>query len=181
MTRHVALLRGINVGRARRVAMSDLRSLLTSLGYTNARTLLNSGNAVFDAPSGRPAEIAAQIHSAMAARLGVSAQVVVKPACDISASVAENPWTLTVTDPSRLLVVFTQTRDDLASLAQLKPRDWAPEAFALGAEAAYLWCADGILQSKLAQDVGRLLGERGTTRNWSTVLKLDALIRSGAG
>ncbi|MGH7659270.1 MAG: DUF1697 domain-containing protein, partial [Gemmatimonadales bacterium] len=44
--RHVALLRGINVGTARRVAMADLRALMESLGYTGVRTLLNSGNVV---------------------------------------------------------------------------------------------------------------------------------------
>ena len=40
----IALLRGVNVGRAKRVAMADLRSLLEGLGCTEVRTLLNSGN-----------------------------------------------------------------------------------------------------------------------------------------
>src|SRR5204863_1567267 len=47
---HVALLRGINVGTAKRVAMADLRQLMTGLGYSDVRTLLNSGNVVFTAP-----------------------------------------------------------------------------------------------------------------------------------
>ncbi|HSD71146.1 MAG TPA: DUF1697 domain-containing protein, partial [Thermoanaerobaculia bacterium] len=42
--RHVALIRGINVGRAKRVAMADLRALVGDLGYGDVRTLLNSGN-----------------------------------------------------------------------------------------------------------------------------------------
>ena len=46
-TRLVALLRGINVGRNKRVAMSELRDLLTGLGYADVKTLLQSGNAVF--------------------------------------------------------------------------------------------------------------------------------------
>jgi len=49
--RYVALLRGINVGRAKRIAMADLRTLVESLGYTGVRSLLNSGNVVFDAGS----------------------------------------------------------------------------------------------------------------------------------
>ena len=44
MNRYVALLRGIDVGRAKRLAMADLRVLLESLAYRNVRTLLNSGN-----------------------------------------------------------------------------------------------------------------------------------------
>ncbi len=45
--RQVALLRGINVGRANRVAMVDLRALFETMGYIDVRTLLNSGNVVF--------------------------------------------------------------------------------------------------------------------------------------
>ena len=47
MTECVALLRGINVGRAKRIAMAELRGLVAELGFTNVRTVLNSGNVVF--------------------------------------------------------------------------------------------------------------------------------------
>jgi uncharacterized protein (DUF1697 family) len=46
MSTQVALIRGINVGKAKRLAMADLRALLGRLGYRDARTLLNSGNDV---------------------------------------------------------------------------------------------------------------------------------------
>ena len=68
---HVALLRGINVGRAKRVAMADLRSLVERLGYTDVRTLLNSGNVVFTSTSARSGGAEARIEAAIAARLGV--------------------------------------------------------------------------------------------------------------
>ena len=48
--RYIALWRGINVGKAKRLAMADLKALLAELGATDVATLLNSGNAVFDAP-----------------------------------------------------------------------------------------------------------------------------------
>ena len=51
MSRHVALLRGINVGKAKRIAMADLKTLMERLGYREVRTLLNSGNVVFTAPA----------------------------------------------------------------------------------------------------------------------------------
>ena len=47
---HVALLRGINVGKAKRVPMADLRTLCEELGYGDVSTLLNSGNLIFSAP-----------------------------------------------------------------------------------------------------------------------------------
>lgn len=67
MPKFVALLRGVNVGRAKRVPMAELRSLLGELGYTSVATLLNSGNAVFHAPKGTSAQHAADIAAAMKA------------------------------------------------------------------------------------------------------------------
>jgi uncharacterized protein (DUF1697 family) len=56
---------------------------------------------------------------------------------------------------------------------------WAPDALAVGRRAAYLWCADGVLDSRLSQAFGRQFGEDTTTRNWSTVLKLHAAASQG--
>ena len=64
MPTFVALLRGVNVGKAKRVPMAELRALLSGLGYTGVATLLNSGNAVFHAPRGTPAKHSADIAAA---------------------------------------------------------------------------------------------------------------------
>ena len=53
--------------------------------------------------------------------------------------------------------------------------DWTPEAFALGARVAYLWCPDGILKSRVAAAVERILGQAVTSRNWATMQKLHLL------
>src|SRR5204862_6684845 len=75
--RYVALIRGINVGRAKRVAMADLRALVEDLGYGEVRTLLNSGNVVFRVPAARRGDIPGRIEKAITAWLGVSTRVVV--------------------------------------------------------------------------------------------------------
>lgn len=182
--RHVALIRGINVGRAKRVAMAELRALVEELGYGEVRTLLNSGNVVFDVP-GTPARgaadgIAGRIEAALAARTGVSARVTVLAAGELAEVVAENPLGEVATDPSRLLVtVLTNPAADRPRLAPLGEREWAPGALALGARAAYLWCPEGILASPLPEAVGRVLGDAATARNWATILKLHALAGDG--
>src|SRR5262245_44497169 len=102
--RQVALLRGINVGRAKRVAMADLRALVEGLGYTDVRTLLNSGNVVFTAARGTPAQAAARIEKALTADLGVSARVTVLTAQELADAVAENPLLKVADNDSRLLV-----------------------------------------------------------------------------
>ena len=175
MKRHIALLRGINVGTAKRVAMADLRTLMEGLGHAGVRTLLNSGNVVFDAKSGTPAKLAAQLKAAILAQAGVDCEVIVKTAADIAAAIAEHPLRAHANDDSRLLVMFTQDAATLAELAPLQATDWSPEAFAVGTHAAWLWCAGGINDSPLGKAVGKVLKARGTGRNWATLLKVDAL------
>ena len=54
-----------------------------------------------------------------------------------------------------------------------------PERFHIGNHAAYLHCADGILESKAGSALLGKLGREVTTRNWATVLKLKELLGSG--
>jgi uncharacterized protein (DUF1697 family) len=174
--RHVALIRGINVGRAKRVAMADLRALVEGLGYRDVRTLLNSGNVVFTA-AGKSggAAAASRIEKAMAARLGFSARVTVLTAAELSIAVRENPLGKIAHDPSRLLVTVLSEPADRARLAPLARQDWAPDALALGKRVAYLWCTAGTLKSPLFIAVARELGDAITSRNWATMTKLHAL------
>jgi len=178
MARFVALLRGINVGRAKRVAMADLRALLESLGCGNVRTLLNSGNAVFDTPVEPKARLARRIRAAVAGKLGVDALVVVKSSKDVAAIVAGNALATIATDPSRLLVALCNDASSLAALASIAEVEWGREAVHVSRHAAYVWCADGILESKAGVAMLSGLGQSGTTRNWATVEKLHALMQS---
>ncbi len=175
---HVAFLRGINVGRAKRVAMADLRALVEGLGYRDVRTLLNSGNVVFTAPRASPAAVAARIEAALAERLGLASRVTALAAEELAAAVAGNPLVAGDRDPSRLLVAVSGDSEGLRRLAPLAGEDWSPEALALGARVAYLWCPAGVLEIRLPEAVGRALGDAVTTRNWATMTKLDALLKS---
>lgn len=175
-TRHVALIRGINVGKAKRVAMADLRALVEGLGGREVRTLLNSGNMVFDGGTGGPGRIAAQIEKGLAGKLGVPARVTVLTGAEFATVVAENPLGRIAKDPARFLVAFFLDKGDLAGLRDLAQRSWKPEALALGAAAAYLWCAGGILESPLLTAVSRAVKDGLTTRNWATVTKIHALL-----
>lgn len=179
--RCVALLRGINVGTAKRIAMADLRALMSGLGYGDVRTLLNSGNVVFSAGAGAGTvrEAGARIEQAIAAELGVSTRVVVLKGKDLAAAVRDNPLADVATDPSRLVLQATMEAKALARLKPLLAESWTPEAIALGPRVAYLWCANGIADSRLGAAAGRLLGEDGTARNLATMTKLVALLENG--
>ena len=178
MARYVALLRGINVGKAKRVAMADLRALLESLGYTEVRTLLNSGNVVFTSRAGSTSGHAKTIQAAIAKELGVSCLVIVKSAQEMAAVVAGNKLGATANDPSRVLVALCSDAKAFARLEALAKAEWGAERIDVGKEAAYVWCANGILESKAAVALLKGLADLGTTRNWGTVQKLHALLSS---
>lgn len=177
-TRLIALLRGINVGRAKRVAMADLRKVLSDMGYSDVRTLLNSGNIVFDCNSGDAAASAARIEEALVLKLGVPAKVTVLAAEQLAAIVAENSLQDVADDHSRLMVaILNKPEEDLSKLEPLAQQSWQPEAFAVGHLAAYIWCPNGVLASRAAATMGKVLGDGVTSRNWSTISKLHAMAK----
>src|SRR5262245_20039344 len=99
----IALLRGINVGKAKRVAMADLRKLIEGLGYGDVRTLLNSGNVVFTGPRSAEKDAAAKIEKAMTAKLGVSSKVTVIDASELADAI-DHPLGKVAKEPRLLLV-----------------------------------------------------------------------------
>jgi uncharacterized protein (DUF1697 family) len=173
--RLVALIRGINVGRAKRVAMADLRSLVEGLGYDDVRTLLNSGNVVFSSRGKKPDDAGARIEKGLVTQLGISARVTVLTATEIATVIADNLLLDLAHNHSRLFVAVLINPADRKKLVPLTKQDWAPEALALGARVAYHWCPEGVLASRLAEAIGRALGDGVTTRNWATILKLHCL------
>ena len=180
MPRYVALFRGINVGKAKRIAMADLRTLLAKLGYTEIATLLNSGNAVFTATAEPAATHAARIQKAVLGKLGVDALVIVKSDKEVAGIVAGNELKAVADDPSRLLIAVTHDSKALAGVKALAHTDRGKERLHVGKHAAYLWCANGILESKAAVALLKGLEGTGTTRNWATLNKIHALMGKGS-
>jgi uncharacterized protein (DUF1697 family) len=172
MKTFIALLRGINVGKGNRVSMADLRSLFASLGFGRVRTLLASGNVVFDASKGNAETISAQIEAALATTLNLKVRVLVISPGDLDLIIKEIPFGDIADNPSQLLIAFVKNNADLDKLGPLAKQDWTPEIFAVGKHAAYLWCVNGISSGTLAEAAFKLIGNSGTTRNLATAIKL---------
>jgi uncharacterized protein (DUF1697 family) len=173
--RYIALLRGVNVGRAKRVAMADLRKVVADLGYTDVRSVLNSGNVVFSAPRLAPAAAAVAIEETLVLKLGVAARVMVLASDELANIIEQNPLLPVATDHARLLTFILADPALRQDLAPLTEQDWTPAALAVGQRAAYVWCPEGVLACAAASAVGKLLGDATTSRNWSTLCKLHAL------
>jgi uncharacterized protein (DUF1697 family) len=174
--RYVALLRGINVGRAKRVAMADLRALVAESGYGDVKTLLNSGNVVFSGPRAPARDVAARIERALVERTGVSSRTLVLDAAELETVVRENPLAAVADNPSRLLAALLFDPADASRLAPLTRQSWSPGALAVGSRAAYLWCPDGISASPLPDALYGAATHELTMRNWATITKLRSMV-----
>ncbi|MBD0319094.1 MAG: DUF1697 domain-containing protein [Gemmatimonadetes bacterium] len=172
----IALLRGTNVGKAKRVAMAELCAIVAELGFGDVKTLLNSGNVIYSSPGTPPDEAGARIQEALLARTGVSSRVIVLTGEELVEAIDGNPLGEPTENPSRFLVAVLRAPEDRARLEPLLDEDWGTDGFALGRRVAYLWCRDGVLESRLPDALARAAGDAATTRNWATMLKLRALV-----
>ena len=167
----VALFRGINVGGHNNLPMQQLREILASLGCEDAKTYIQSGNAVFSSAM-QPAKLAVTIESAIDDNLGFRPGVLVLEIEAFKAIAAANPYPNAADNPTHLHISFlaaTPSSPDLDALERLR----APtESFALDGDAFYLHAPEGIGRSKLAAKVEKALGVAGTGRNWRTVSKI---------
>jgi uncharacterized protein (DUF1697 family) len=177
---HIGLLRAVNVGRANRIAMSDVRAIVEALGYTGVRTLLNSGNVIFEAPRGAAPKAAAAVEAALT-RHAINTRVVVVTAAALRDILALHPFPDLVTDPARLLVALFAGGAAPPRVAPLAERDWDPDQLALVEGAAFLWCATGIHDGVLQKAFSRAAGDTATARNWTTMTQLVALAAQTGG
>ena len=171
-TTWVALLRGVNVGRNRRVRMADLRAALSAAGAGEVRTLLQSGNVVLDA-SGSADEVARLVHDAVLACSGHDVAVVVRTAAEFTAVVAATPMP-DPPDGARYFVTFLAGQAADVDLPQLP--EGSGEQWWRGQRELYVWCPEGLLESPV---MGHFAGRRAptaTVRNWNTVTALARLV-----
>lgn len=186
MPTHIALLRGINLGGRNKVAMADLRTLVSGLGHADVTTYIQSGNVLFTpAPGADDAALAQEMTAAIAAKLGVSAPVIVISRDELARIIADTPFP-DEPDPRRVhAVVLTQPPwPDLTSrlesaIAACAAKGSRDELRAIG-RVLYLHTPDGYGRSDLAQQLMRVVsapkaGATGTARNWATMTKLLSL------
>jgi uncharacterized protein (DUF1697 family) len=168
---HVALLRGINLGSRRRIAMADLRAWLADLGYTDVRTLLQSGNVVFRSGK-RAATVRKEMEAALAERAGFAVDCVFRTGPELAAVVDADPFGDLATDPARYLVSFL---DVPGTWPEIDHDAFAPERVHLAEREAYFWVPEGIQRSPILAAFPARDGEIATVRNWRTVTKLLAM------
>jgi uncharacterized protein (DUF1697 family) len=171
------MLRSINVGGRNRVAMADLRDLVTSLGFRDVTTYVQSGNVIFSGTGSGPA-VARTIGTRITADLGLDVPVLVRTGPQLERVLHGNPFAHVAADPKTIHVTFLADRPAAAGVGELEALagQFGADRFEIDGQHVYLHCPGGYGETKLNNTyLERRLGVTATTRNWRTVTTLAEL------
>lgn len=176
MARHVALLRGINLGTTNRISMPDLRKYLAEFDYEDVTTVAQSGNIVLTSTE-RPAQLERDLQAQIAERFGVDTPVVVRTASQLRKVVADNPLRGAESEPKSLQVAFLGEHCPSEVARKMHEVELGDDQVVVRGREIYAVFARGSRDSALGKLLASPdLGVVATSRNWSTVLKLRDLV-----
>jgi uncharacterized protein (DUF1697 family) len=172
--RVAALLRGINLGPSRRIAMPALRAIVEGLGHTDVETYLQSGNVVFTPKPKAPKDLAGSLTAAIAKASGHDVPVVIRTAAELQEIVSANPYP--VADPTRVVVAFLGEAVEVGDLGLGDLSAYLPDELAIVGREIYVSVPNGQGRSKLMRELTEKRAPTTlTVRNWRTVTALAEL------
>ena len=161
--------------------MTNLRNFLTELGFENVRSVLQSGNLVFESRSRFGAELERYLEMEAVKRLALESDFNVRTVDEWKTVVRQNPFRKEAElDPKHLVVLFLKNAPTPKDVAALQADILGAEVVKAKGKQAYIFYPDGIGRSKLTNAMIEKRIGRGTGRNWNTVLKLDVIAKAGA-
>jgi uncharacterized protein (DUF1697 family) len=179
MTIRIALYRAVNLGPKTKLQMAPLRDMAGELGLGNPRTLIASGNLVFDGGSKKETVLEKLLEKETEARFGLKTDIFVRTVPDWDELIAANPFPKQAQDdPGHLLAMVLRAPPSSDAELQTAIKGGTERAKVIG-RCAYLYYPDGVGVSRITTAlIERKLGTRGTARNWNTMRKIEALVRS---
>jgi uncharacterized protein (DUF1697 family) len=177
MTVFISLLRGINVGGQKRIAMADLVQLCTSLGFDNVRTYLQSGNVLFESPDRDTGRLSSMISENISAKFGLSVNVILRTSDELRRIILANPLGKEGLDADKYHVTFlSDIPSEEFQGSRMKGKDGPDRYLIIGSE-IYLFCPNGYGRTKFSNTFfEKKLGVFATTRNWKTVNMLAEMV-----
>jgi uncharacterized protein (DUF1697 family) len=172
----VALLRGVNVGRAAQLSMPALAEVARALGWTDVDTVLRSGNLLFRA-AGSDDDLAAALSNAVASELQLKVAVVIRTGPAVRALVDQHPFA--DGDPARTVIACADRELEAPVVAKLEALRSGTEQLVVAGSDLFAAFPDGQASSRLAAGMARAAEPAVlTARNLNTMIRLADLLAS---
>lgn len=171
MPEYVAFLRGINIGKNKRVKMEDLRAAFEDMGYENVRTVLASGNVIFKSSSMRPASLENKIAKTLPGIIGFECDIFVVTSDSLQELADANPFKdFKIKSIYRLYVTFTRGKQRVRLKLPAKSEGYT----ILGAYGGIFCSVVNVSQGSTTDLMGELdkIWEVNTTRGWNTIARI---------
>src|SRR5690348_14104701 len=173
MITYVALLRAINVGGARKVKMSGLRTMFAAMSYGDAQTYIQSGNVVFQAEEDEQ-PLRQRIERRIEETFGFAVTVALRASDEMALLTARSPYPPdTLAEGENLYVALLTETPSPEGAERLLASETAPDEFRLIGREVYLLYRRTMRDTKLTNALlEKKLGVAATTRNWGTITTL---------
>jgi uncharacterized protein (DUF1697 family) len=182
MPTYLALLRGINVSGKKIIKMEELRNLMESVGYTNVKTYIQSGNVIFGSTTRSKEKVAASIEALIEGHYGFDVTVFILDAKDIEKAADNNPF-VSQREPEgagskKLYVTFLSEIPSHENMQKLHEAPIGHDLIEVVDNVLYFKLQTKASESKLSNNlIESKLKLRATTRNWNVTLKLLELLQ----
>jgi uncharacterized protein (DUF1697 family) len=161
--------------------MTDLRNFLTQLGFDDVRSLLQSGNLVFESRARTGAELERFLEAESLKRFALEIDIFVRAPEEWKSIIRQNPFRKEAElDPARLVVMLLKSPPRAEDVAALQESISGPEIVRAKGRQLYVFYPNGMGRSRLTNAVIERKVGRCTGRNWNTVLKLAIVAKSGS-
>lgn len=174
MKTYISLLRGINIGGHKKIKMDSLRDGFSSLGYTNIKTYIQSGNILFCSKEEDKTKLEREISSMIMDKYGFDVPVLVLNSDDLNEVITNNPFANSINHKKEFIhITFISNEVKEINYKEIESKKESEDEYKIINKAIYLYLPKGYGNTKIHSNFfEKLLKTQATTRNWKTCLEL---------
>lgn len=175
--KYVALLRGINVGGNNMIKMVELKDCFETMGFTNIRTYINSGNVIFESTAASSEKLVEKIERTLSTTFGFPLRIVLRSKTQMEEVAVNVPSSWKHEKDLRCYVSFVREPTTVAQvMSEVEIRENVDDV-SVGPGVIYMsTLLSGITKSRFTRLIAKKIYQEVTIRNYNTLQKIIQLM-----
>ncbi|MBK7133131.1 MAG: DUF1697 domain-containing protein [Bacteroidales bacterium] len=179
MKSYISFLRGVNMSGHNSIKMTDLAALYNSLGFSEVRTYIQSGNVLFSDNRGiSESDIAQLIEKEILNKFSFVVPAMIRSVEELKALLSVNPFLNEKDfDPAKMAVIFLHAKPSDIQIDKVSNINYPPDKFMIKGSEIFIFCPNGFGKTKLYTNFfEKKMGVTGTARNWKTITAILQMV-----